>query len=183
MSQGCHCKGLQWRVSVQGEGHKGHYPKQALNPSLALPVLSTLTSVTMQNCSLERCQVIPTVWGLYWPLLKHTRKWNSWPFSLLSHLPWCFNPENPSFSADLQALGPLVSSWAWQTVTEVFTQTQYYACNKQTQTTEVVGGNKMLTCSICDKNELFVFKENQQYLEETECYSVFWRLWSSARFS
>lgn len=25
----------------------------------------------------------------------------------------------------------------------------------------------MLTCSICDKNELFVYKENQQYLEET----------------
>lgn len=53
----------------------------------------------------------------------------------------------------------------WQS--EVFTQTQYYACNKQTQSTEVVGGNKMLTCSISDKNELFVYQDDQPYLEET----------------
>lgn len=58
-------------------------------------------------------------------------------------------------------------------VTEVSTQTQYYVCNKQTQSTEVVGGNKMLTCSISDKNELFVYKDDQQYLEETECYRIF----------
>lgn len=31
----------------------------------------------------------------------------------------------------------------------------------------------MLTCSISDKNELFVYQDDQQYLEETECYYVF----------
>lgn len=41
--------------------------------------------------------------------------------------------------------------------------------NKQTQSTEVVGGNKMMTCLISDRNELFANKDDQQYLDETEC--------------
>lgn len=179
MSWACHCKGPHGEVSA-GRGTQRTLPQTGPEPlsgsDRALKLYLCKTSLWKgAKLFLQSEDFINHYLGtpghgihdlfLYFPIS-----------------PW-FNPEIPSFPADFQVLGALVSSWAWQTVTEIFTQTQYYACKKQTQTTEVVGANKMLTCSISDKNELFVYKENPQYLEKTEYYCIFWRLWSFAKFS
>lgn len=70
-----------------GRGTRGALPQTNPEPVPGSDSTLKLSPLTVQNFLLKRCQVIPTVLGFYWPLLAHTRTWNSWPFSLLSHLP------------------------------------------------------------------------------------------------